>query len=606
MHGSLLDGLDVESIQPAELEVSQVSYAVASTKKGVAPRKLLSNVSCHFPPGKLSAIMGASGAGKTTLMTLLRGLVSPGSTKVGRITCNGYDVDAEQMRSVASFVPQEDVYLAALTPREMLDFNARLRLPKEHAKAERVSRVDNVIKTLGLESCADTKIGNEKEGVRGISSGERRRLSIGLAVVGGLPKALLCDEPTSGLDSASASNMIALLQTLAEHGVTVICSVHQPSFALFSTFNFLVLLHDGMMCYAGAIESVEKYFSGAGCPTPAHTNPAHHYIDSIQGSDKWSQLWNEKHVAYSEKLTPSARAEKSQVGRAELPMLRQTEVLTRRGLIENFSNKKKFFRGIMSRLPASTLIGFFFWQIAATHTQQSVFVVKGVIFIAVNNPLIESFYAGASTFSSTKGLLKREYYDGLYSVTPYYLAYYLGFLAMQIPWTFAWAVPLYFLSGFRPDIDLLFYFLGMTFCVIFISCAAGSFIGTKIKDQDGSRAVLAPCLVPMVLFSGYVIPYSSLSEVWMPLYYLNPLQWAITGLETKFYEGAKFVDCDGSIPLSMRHCFATGEEYLAVASSDVARTIGTPGVFAILLGYLLFFVFMNVRAVRTFVLDGRL
>mmetsp|Transcript_73595 Transcript_73595/g.186019 ORF Transcript_73595/g.186019 Transcript_73595/m.186019 type:complete len:637 (-) Transcript_73595:45-1955(-) len=616
-------GIDAEAPgEPAVVEVRGITYTVPGATRKEPPRQVLKDVSCAFPPGKLSAVMGASGSGKTSLLTLIRGLSSPGARLQGEALCNGRRVDPEKMRSISSVVPQQDVFLSALTPRETLDFAAQLRLPAKLTAAERKRRVDRILSVLRLEACADTPIGDEAQGTRGISGGEKRRLSVGISIVGDeLPQLLLCDEPTSGLDSAAATSMVSILSGLAGRGVTVVCAIHQPSFAVFKEFHSLLLLEAGQTVYfgsvcgapgsgsgAGAAGPVEAYFASHGSPTPEHVNPAHHYITEIQArGDAWAARW----AANPAKQTPlaanpgQARGGKASRSRSSLSIWQQTKVLTRRTLRENFKNKKKFFRGVMSRLPASTLIGFFFWRMATPPTQHSVFPLKGVMFVAVQNPLIETFYAGAATFQVTKGLLKREYYDGLYQVVPYYLSYYIGFLAMQVPWTFAWVTPLYLLVGLPLEFRRFSIFLLTSFLVILMACAAGSVVGTRTKDADGNRAVLMPLLIPMVLFSGYVIPYDQIPVVWKPLYYASPVQWGMTLLETNQYKGLVFQDCDPSVPIDQRHCFATGDELLAATSTGLAQSLGIAGMLLICFAYIGLFMACNIRAIRTNVLDGR-
>uniref|UniRef100_A0A7S1QPC9 ABC-2 type transporter domain-containing protein n=1 Tax=Alexandrium catenella TaxID=2925 RepID=A0A7S1QPC9_ALECA len=417
---------------------------------------------------------------------------------------------------------------------------------------------------------------------------------------------LLCDEPTSGLDSAAASNMVSILKELSGRGVTVLCAIHQPSYALFSEFNHLLLLEAGRAVYFGPVSGVELHFAAHGAPTPQHTNPAHHYIQEIQEHSKeWIQRWEASAPPPpTNGVSPSPGSAKRGKARSKLSLWKQTEVLTRRTLLENFKNKKKFFRGIMSRLPASIVIGIFFWRMAAVPTQQSIFPLKGVLFVALQNPLIETFYAGATTFQLTKGLLKREYYDGLYEVAPFYLSYYFGFLAMQIPWTVVWAVPMYVLVGMPLEIARLSVFLLVSFLVIFMSCAAGSTVGTFTKDADGNRAVLMPLMIPMVLFSGYVIPYAQIPLLWKPIYFLSPLQWGMTILETTHYKGMTFVDCDAGAPTADRRCYATGDEFLEATSHEFAGRLGVAGMISICVVYLLIGLAMNIRMIRKVVLDG--
>lgn len=601
---ALLGNFDTESVQPAELTVRNVSYFIPASKNKPS-RTLLSNVTCAFPPGKPSAIMGASGSGKTSLLTLLRGLSSAKTEMTGSIRCNGRRVNTEMMRSVACVVPQEDVFLAALTVRETLLYVAELRLPSTLTTAARRKRVEALIANLKLETCADTKVGDEKMGLRGISGGEKKRLSVGVALIGGLPQALLCDEPTSGLDSAAAEAMVQWLSSLARRGVTVVCSIHQPSYTIFQEFAHVLFLQQGETCYCGPVDEVEAFFKKHKAPTPAYTNPAHHYVHSIQqsGSIDWPAAWrSEQGNDNSMDEAPEPPRSTSGFGKSRLSLLQQTKVLTRRNMAENFKNKKKFFRGIMSRLPAAITIGIFFWRVAAVPTQKSIFPLQGLLFIAVQNPLIETFYAGATTFQLTRGVMKREYYDGLYHVAPYYVAYYCGFLAMQIPWTLVWVAPIYFLVGLPAEIAKFSVFLFAVFLVILMSCAAGSAVGTFTKDAEGNRAVLGPMMILMVLFSGYVIPFDQVPVVWRPIYYLSPVQWGMSILTVNHYQGLKFVDCMHGRTAG---CFETGDDYLRASTNPLAQDLGVPGMLLLCCGYVLVFLLLNVRLIYRCVLDGR-
>lgn len=596
---------DLEARQPGDVSIFDLSLVVKGAKKGDPPRKILSNVSCSFPPGRLSAVMGASGSGKTSVLTAIRGLQAAGSETCGEVVCNGMPVNMELMRHLVSAVPQEDVFLAALTPREMLSFAAELRLPQSWSERDRNNRVEEVLHLLHIEKCADTAIGDEKIGMRGISGGERRRLSVGMAIIGGLPQVLLCDEPTSGLDSAAASNMVAVLKSLAGRGVTVIAAIHQPSYSVFSEFDFLLLLEAGRIVYSGKVLEAEGYFYKHGSATPDKTNPAHHYVQVVQDeSSKWIENW--------EAFSGNSAGKSPKMDGAVAPKVKhmptlweQTNILTRRTLLENFKNKKKFYRGIMTCLPPSIMIGCIFFNMAAAYTQKSIFPVKGVMFLCAQNPLIESFYAGAATFQQTKGLLKREYYDGVYQVTPYYLAYYIGFLAMQVPWTLAWATPLYLLVGMPMEFYRFGVFVMTSFMVLLLACAAGSAVGAKTRDADGNRSVLMPLIIPSTLFSGYVIPYNQIPLVWKPFYYGSPIMWAMSILETSLYKGAVFEDCDASIPFSQRHCWATGDEYLKHSTSSAAQHLGVFGMFGVCLIYVAFGLLLNIRMIHKAVLNGQ-
>jgi len=156
-------------------------------------------------------------------------------------------------------VTQENFYLGTLTVKETIAYTAHLRLSSEMTKAEIDEVVETTIKEMGLEDCAENKIGNWH--LRGISSGEKKRLSISLEMVTD-PLILLLDEPTTGLDSASAFSVARALRNIADEERIVICSIHQPSSEVFDLFDDLLLLLSGETVFLGeakmAIEVIKS------------------------------------------------------------------------------------------------------------------------------------------------------------------------------------------------------------------------------------------------------------------------------------------------------------------------------------------------------------
>jgi len=606
------NSVDLERPPSNELILSSVSYTVPGLRRKDPPREVLSNVSARFPSAQLSAVMGASGCGKTTMLTLLRGLTSKGSVLTGRLTCNSKTVTAAAMRRISSLVPQADVYLSALTPREVLDFAAQLRMPRTCSAQDRNKQVADVLSLLHLEPCANTRIGDGIHGSTGISGGERKRLSVGLSIIGGLPQVLLCDEPTSGLDSAVASLVVDILKDLVRRGVTVVCTIHQPSYAMFSEFSQLLMLHAGKVAYHGQVADVESFFAQFDAATPQHVNPAHHYISELQQhGDVWvSRCMDEgpltqKCIASPEPSEPAnGKANEDAISRSSLSMIEQTCVLMKRVVLENFRNRSKFRKGVMARLPASTLIGIFFWQMARNPSTSAIFALRSLLFITIQNAMVDTFYAGATTFQATRHLLKREYYDGLYQMTPFYLSYYFGFLLMQIPWTLVWALPLYFLTGMPLEVDQCLVFVSTCFVAILLSCAFGSAVGTWTKDEDGNRAVLLPMMIVTIMLSGFIIQYHQLHVIWLPFYYLSPIQWCMSILEKNLFSGLSFSGVPNPSG-SAQQCFATGNELLEATLNPVALRLSIPVMFLICIGMIIFVMVLNLLMIRLKVLNAR-
>ncbi|KAL4905372.1 hypothetical protein BDW74DRAFT_152521 [Aspergillus multicolor] len=257
--------------RPAALYWDNVSYFVNG-------REILSGIQGAAPTGQITAIMGASGAGKTTFLDLLarknkRGIVQ------GDFYVNGEKVNDADFKSMIGFVDQEDTMLPTLTVHETILTSALLRLPRDMSQAAKEQRVMDVEKQLGIYHIKDQLIGSEEGSGRGISGGEKRRVGIACELVTS-PSILFLDEPTSGLDAFNAFNVVECLVSLAkDYNRTVIFTIHQPRSNIVALFDRLVLLANGKTVYSGPFSTCQQYFDEAGYSCPPGFNIADYLVD---------------------------------------------------------------------------------------------------------------------------------------------------------------------------------------------------------------------------------------------------------------------------------------------------------------------------------------
>ena len=209
--------------EKVRLGFERLHYSV-SVKGSALPKALLTDINGDVTSGHVLAILGPSGAGKTTLLNMLT-LQQGGGNPSGYIKVNGEPLTTGLYDRACAYVEQTDTLWASLTAREHLECAITLFRP-ELDEAGRDAEVQHLIHSVGLEEFQDTKAGNEI--MRGLSSGNKRRLSVALALAK-RPKILFLDEPTSGVDSASAVRMMSFLKKIAaEENVAVVCTIHQP------------------------------------------------------------------------------------------------------------------------------------------------------------------------------------------------------------------------------------------------------------------------------------------------------------------------------------------------------------------------------------------
>ncbi|XP_021990919.2 ABC transporter G family member STR2 [Helianthus annuus] len=269
------------------LEFENLTYTVVKKKKTDDGKwvsqevDLLNRISGYSPKGCVTAVMGPSGAGKSTFLDALAGRIASGSLK-GKVVFDGAEMSPSLIKRSSAYIMQDDRLFSMLTVYETLMFAADFRLGSI-PKAEKKQRVETLIEQLGLISARNTYIGDE--GTRGVSGGERRRVSIGVDIIHG-PSLLFLDEPTSGLDSTSAQSVIEKVHNIARTGSTVVLTIHQPSSRILLLLDHLIILARGQLMYQGSPKDVGPHLGRMGRKVPKGENAIEFLIDVIQRYDQ--------------------------------------------------------------------------------------------------------------------------------------------------------------------------------------------------------------------------------------------------------------------------------------------------------------------------------
>lgn len=277
-------------------------------------RELLHNVSGMAAPGEMIALMGSSGAGKTTAMNAIAQRIDFGRMD-GTFMVDGSPLPASFGKSVG-FVMQGDIHLPTQTVREAIAFSAILRQPKSVPHTQKMKDVDEILHLLELEDLQDALIGDPGAG---LSIERRKRVTIAVELAAKPSLALFLDEPTSGLDSAGAASILRMLRRLAQAGQAIVCTIHQPSEDLFQQFDRCLLLQNGgRTVYNGPIgdqgkietkdealamllrnsNMIRSYFEQMGAPPCAPDDNVAEYILELTATTRdatghWSAVWEQ-------------------------------------------------------------------------------------------------------------------------------------------------------------------------------------------------------------------------------------------------------------------------------------------------------------------------
>eukprot|EP01028_Stygiella_incarcerata_P010968 TRINITY_DN598_c0_g2_i3.p1 TRINITY_DN598_c0_g2~~TRINITY_DN598_c0_g2_i3.p1 ORF type:complete len:820 (+),score=195.49 TRINITY_DN598_c0_g2_i3:24-2483(+) len=276
---------------------------------------ILSDVSGCIYGGKVTAIMGPSGAGKTTFLNALCGKIERTS---GAVYINGLEEPLAKYRREIGYVPQDDIMLRDLSVKEILLHSARVRLGHSVSPEEIARRVNITLDVLGLTEIRHMPIGDEFR--RGISGGQRKRVNVGMELVTA-PSVLFLDEPTSGLDSTQAESVMASMKNIAACGLTVVAVVHQPRQEIFEMIDDILLLgRGGVTVYQGPIQEMKAYFESLGFDFPRGTTVPDRVMDLLAGKGGQSEVvdfpakWVEKKQLDAEKEKEKEKEKGAAVG----------------------------------------------------------------------------------------------------------------------------------------------------------------------------------------------------------------------------------------------------------------------------------------------------
>lgn len=569
--------------------------------RNCSTKNILDNVTLHVPDGTLMAIMGNSGSGKTSLLDVLANRAVSGSSIKGEIMLNGTNCTPRMMKHSSGYVLQHDRMLPNLTVWETLMFVSHFTLNENESSKE--ERVQTVIDRLGLSHVTDTRVGNEH--TRGLSGGERRRVSIGIQLVNA-PSVLLLDEPTTGLDSFAAHNLVLLLKRIAGYGVTILITIHQPRSDMFRLFDGITILSSGQLVYSGPARAMVQHFNSLGYPCPLYANPLDHYVDlgTIDYRSESTQLKTSDSVdslkkSFMESAIHSETLQQIQYwksGPRENVVFYRTKAnkheIMRRMIQRLQLNLSRDSSALTMRLSQLFLFGFFmfafFFRIGSN--QNSMQDRVGFLYEISCGPIFIGMFNAIALFPTMRDMHYREVRDGFYNSWMFLCTYFAHIIPFAMLASVIFATFTYWAIGLNPQVVrfVFFYFNSLLLHL------AGELIGIGmlgvIGDPTLANSVCALTIsISCLLSSGLVRSVESLPTFLHFLSYLMIHKYASELYVVNEYNGLQ-LDC----PQKGEMCiFPEGDIYLqqyypnAIQNFDrncAVMWVYTLGLFALVIG----------------------
>ncbi len=530
---------------------SAASKAKAKATGEAAPaykKTILDGIVGHATKGSLLGVMGSSGCGKTSFLDCvsMRNQSFRGNIFVSSAS-GTKEIDGRYF-ALAGFVPQDDIFIPTETVREHLTFHALLRCDPCVRTELRLARVDQLLKATNLGHVADSMLGGPGSFVRGLSGGERRRVSFATELLSD-PVVLLLDEFTTGLDAAMAKSVCLTLRNIAAEGRLVIGTIHQPSSDVFSLFTHIMLMTQGRVVYMGPRKTLAQHFEGLGNPAfacPPNHNPADFYVQLIALNPdlpEESQARIDTLVAAYDASAQKATLAEWQATVPDPDLLTyhrkfkmrhfqasgrtQFWLASRRNVRALVRDPLTFGAALFSGVVTGLILGLAYSAPPnAPVTAQQVKDMEGLFFLVNLQVFLICIYATIMAFSAENKVFMRENQVGAMRVGSYYLSKTLTGWAVEILTPFVFAVLVWAFAGLQRSAGAFFIFAGITVLNALCFGSLGYCLAAMTSDPQVAMALAPVLALPNVVFSGLLYDLRIAHGVRLFLSYASILRYS--------------------------------------------------------------------------------
>nr|XP_046188596.1 broad substrate specificity ATP-binding cassette transporter ABCG2-like isoform X4 [Oncorhynchus gorbuscha] len=475
--------------------------------------------------------------------------------------------------------------MGTLSVRENLLFSVNLRLdPRHYSTADKQQRVDSIIEDLGLQDCAHTKIGTEF--LRGVSGGERKRCSIGMELITS-PRLLFLDEPTTGLDSNTANHIINLLHRLSRSGKTIVFSIHQPRYSIFSRFDHLTLMHRGELVYAGAAGKALSYFTDLGYHCEPFNNPSDFFLDVTNGEaqstlDITSFNYDDKENCDNSNLLNVSYRQSTQYQRVveELDHLTQgleggvggqgqkadyvtsfwyqMRIVGGRMVVNSLRNPQTSYAQLALNIFFALLVGLIYYQIPLTLPEALQNRMGAFFFLIIN--MVFGNLSAVELFINERALFIHENSSGYYRTSVYFLSkIFADLIPNRIVPIIIFSAIAYYMMGLKPAFTA---FLLFTLTMSLVSLAAVSLaflVSASVSSFAMANVLIALPFVFMMVFGGFLVNLNSMLSWLSWLKWISIFRYGLEAVTINEFKGQIFYSNTTIIP---------GEVYLETQGID--------------------------------------
>lgn len=529
--------LNLPKAHSIDIDFESLTYHAHHGFRG-AKKQILNGLSGSFKSGELTAIMGPSGAGKSSLLNILTGFKK--QNVGGKISYIGADGKQgwNEYKKDSCYIQQDDQLHALFTVSEAMFMAADLKLGHSLNKKAKQMLIDDVLDTLDLGKTKETRCSR-------LSGGQKKRLSIALELLDN-PPVMFLDEPTTGLDSSSSLQCVSMLKSLARGGRTIVCTIHQPSAAIYEMFDHIYLVADGQCVYQGAANSTVEYLNSVGLSCPKYHNPADYMLEVVNKEygdfneqlatackeRNWRSLPTIKNIHMPEVTRRYSDEGKTTVLINTPSEMSRFWVLLNRCMVQLYRDWTVTHLKLILHFLVGVLLGLLFLD-AGDDGSKTISNV-GYLLVSAVYLCYTSMMPAVLRFPSELPVLKKEQFNNWYNLRTYYAAYMVANVPVQVMFAVVYCSVSYFLSSQPLDWNRFLMFVAIAVMTTLTAESLGLVLGTTVNPINGT--FLGAIGTAMLLaFAGFLVLFNHMPSFLYYVSYFSYLRYSLEGFVQSVY-----------------------------------------------------------------------
>ncbi|KAK1586377.1 hypothetical protein Q3G72_001998 [Acer saccharum] len=556
---------------------------------------ILNDINGAVKPGRMTLLLGPPGSGKSTLLLALAGKLDSNLEKSGNVTYNGHHLHEFHVQRTSAYISQTDNHIPELTVRETLDFAARYQGSSEgfagymkdltHLEKERKIRpspeidafmkassvggkkhsvsTDYVLKVLSLDVCSDTIVGNDM--LRGVSGGQRKRVTTGEMVVGPR-KTLFMDEISTGLDSSTTYQIVNCVRNFVHQmDATVLMALLQPAPETFDLFDDLVLLSEGYVVYQGPRADALEFFESLGFKLPPRKGVAD-FLQEVTSKKDQAQYWADHSKPY--RFLPvseiASAFKNSKYGRSvesylDVPYDKSKSHPSALSKTKYAVSNWELFRTCFSR-ELLLIDRHRFLYIFKTCQVAFVGFVTCTMFLRTRlHPsdekngqlylsclfygLVHIMFNGLSELSimiSRLPVFYKQRDNNFHPAWAWSIASWILHVPYSIIEAVVWSCVVYYSVGFAPGVGRFFRFLFLLFSVHQMALGLFRMMASLARDMVIANIFGSAAILIIFLLAGFIIPKDMIKPWWVWGFWVSPLSYGQKALSVNEFTASRW------------------------------------------------------------------